>query len=116
MKPNFIRGFRETHSDHENCLITHGSVIQAALDYVYIALKGERRIIIADASQNDADFDVIRRISKLDEIHEFFRQHTGFKVEVFDLHPEKARKVDGVIVGHERLSGDPAEFRPKFGV
>lgn len=110
LKPNFIRDFRETQSGHEDCLITHGSVIRAALDYVYIALKGEGRIIIADASQNDADFDVIRRITGLNEIQGFYRQYAGFEVEVYDLRPEKARKVDGIIVGHEQLPGDPAGY------
>ncbi len=92
LKPNFIRDFRETQPDHEDCLITHGSVIRAALDYVYIALKGEGRIIIADAPQNDADFDAIRRMAGLDEIQEFYRRQAGFEVEVYDLRPEKARK------------------------
>jgi uncharacterized protein (DUF362 family) len=110
LKPNFIRDFRETQLGHDDCLITHGSVIRAALDYVYIALKGKGRIIIADAPQNDADFDVIRRITGLDEIQEFYRQHAGFEVEVYDLRPEKSRKVDGVVVDHERLAGDPAGY------
>ena len=110
LKPNFIRDFRETRPDHEDCLITHGSVIRAALDYVYIALKGNGRIIIADAPQNDADFDEIRRMAGLDEIQEFYRCHAGFEVEIYDLRPEKTRKVDGVIVGHERLPGDPAGY------
>jgi uncharacterized protein (DUF362 family) len=110
LKPNFVRDFRETHQGHEDCLITHGSIIRAALDYVYIALKGEGRIIIADAPQNDADFDAIRRIAGLDEIQEFYRRRADFEVEVHDLRPEKARKVDGVIVGHERLRGDPAGY------
>ena len=110
LKPNFIRDFRETQPGHENCLVTHGAIIRAALDYVYIALKGKGRIIIADASQNDADFDAIRRITGLDEIQEFYRQRAGFEVEVYDLRLEKARKVDGVIVGHERLPGDPAGY------
>jgi uncharacterized protein (DUF362 family) len=110
LKPNFIRDFREMQPGHENCLITHGSVIRAALDYVYIALKGEGRIIIADAPQNDADFDAIRRITGLDEIQELYHRHAGLEVEVYDLRPEKARKVDGVIVGHEWLPGDPAGY------
>ena len=110
LKPNFIRDFRETQPGHEDCLITHGSVIRAALDYVYIALKGEGRIIIADAPQNDADFDVIRRIARLSEIQEFYSRHADFEVEVYDLRPEKARKIDGVIVGHERLPGDPVGY------
>ena len=110
LKPNFIRDFRETQPDHENCLITHGAIIRAALDYVYIALEGQGRIIIADASQNDADFDVIRRMAGLDGIQDFCRRHAGFEVEVYDLRPEKARKIDGVIVGHEQLLGDPAGY------
>ena len=108
LKPNFIRDFRETQAGHEGCLITHGSIIRAVLDYVHIALDGKGRIIIADAAQNDADFDAIRRISGLDELQEFYRRHADFEVEVYDLRPEKARKVNGVICGHERLAGDPA--------
>jgi len=110
LKPNFIRDFRETQPGHDNCLITHGSIVRAALDYVYIALKGKGRIIVADAPQNDADFDEIRRIAGLDEIQEFYRRHANVKVEVYDLRPEKARKVNGIIVDHQKLPGDPAGY------
>ncbi|MEJ2703926.1 MAG: DUF362 domain-containing protein, partial [Sedimentisphaerales bacterium] len=110
LKPNFIRDFRETQAGHEDCLITHGSIIRAALDYAYIALQGRGRIIIADAPQNDADFDVIRRMAGLDEIQELYRHHACFDVEIYDLRPERARKVDGVICGHEGLPGDPAGY------
>lgn len=110
LKPNFIRDFRETYPGLDDCVITHGSIIRAALDYVYIALKGEGRIIVADAPQNDADFGVLRRIAGLDEIRRFYRQKAHFDVEVYDLRPEKARKIDGVIVGHEPLPGDPAGY------
>ncbi|MBN1506432.1 MAG: DUF362 domain-containing protein [Sedimentisphaerales bacterium] len=110
LKPNFIRNFRETQRGHEDCLITHGSLIRAAMDYVYIALQGRGRAIIADAPQNDADFAAIRQIAGLDEIQAFYRRQTGFDVEVYDLRPEKARKMDGVIVGHERLAGDPRGY------
>jgi len=110
LKPNFVRDFRETQAGHEDCLITHGSIIRAALDYAYIALKGEGRIIIADAPQNDADFDVLRRVAGLDEIQAFYRRHADFDVEVYDLRPKKARKVNGVICGHDKLPGDPAGY------
>ena len=110
LKPNFVREFRETHAGHDDCLITHGSIIRAALDYVYMALKGQGRIVIADAPHNDADFEAIRRIAGLDEIQEFYRKHAGFEVEVYDLRPEKARKIDGVIVGHDPLPGDPVGY------
>jgi uncharacterized protein (DUF362 family) len=110
LKPNFIRDFRETHLGHENCLITHGSIIRAVLDYVCIALKRRGRIIIADAPQNDADFNAIRRIAGLNEVQEFYGRHAGVEVEVYDLRLERTRKVDGVICGHEPLSGDPAGY------
>ena len=110
LKPNCVREFRETQSGHGDCLITHGSVIRAVLDYAYIALHGRGRIIIADAPHNDADFEAIRAIAGLTEIQEFYRRHVGFEVEVYDLRAETARKVDGVIVGHEKLPGDPAGY------
>lgn len=42
LKPNFVRNFRENSTDHADCLITHGSVIRAVLDYVYLALDGRQ--------------------------------------------------------------------------
>ncbi len=112
LKPNFVREFRESSPDHADCVITHGSVIRAVLDYVFIALRGRGRIVIADAPQNDADFEVIRRIAGLDGIRAFYREHAGMDVEVYDLRPERAHKIDGVIVGHEVLAGDPAGYVP----
>jgi uncharacterized protein (DUF362 family) len=110
LKPNFVRDFRETRGGHADCLITHGSVIRAVIDYVYIALHGQGRIIIADAPQNDADFSEILKIVGLDEIREFYRKHARFDVEAYDLRPERAQKINGVIVGHEKLPGDPAGY------
>ena len=110
LKPNFVRDFRETQSGLEDCLITHGAIIRAALDYVYIALKGEGRVIIGDAPQDDADFDVIRKIAGLNEIQKFYCQHADFEVEIYDLRPEKTLTVDGVTVGNEQLPGDPSGY------
>jgi uncharacterized protein (DUF362 family) len=108
LKPNLVRHFRETQAGHADCLTTHGSVLRAALDYAYIALKGTGRLIIADAPQNDADFDVLRRIAGLNDLQEFYRRYAGFVVEVLDLRPQQARKINGIIVGHQALPGDPA--------
>ena len=110
LKPNFVREFRESGPDHADCVMTHGSIIRAALDYAFIALGGAGRLIIADAPQNDADFDAIRRIAGLDEIQRVYRDRLSFNVEVYDLRPERAAKIDGVIVGHEPLPGDPAGY------
>lgn len=110
LKPNFVREFRETQAGHGHCMTTHGSIVRAAIDYAYIALKGHGRIIVADAPNSDADFKMIRRMAGLDEIQAFYRRRADFDVEVYDLRPERACKRDGVICGHERLSGDPAGY------
>lgn len=110
LKPNFVRDFRETLTGDDDCLITHGSVVRVAIDYVYIALKGKGRIVIADAPQNDAVFDVIIKMTGLDEIRRFYKKQAGFEIELYDLRPEIAKKINGVIVGHEKLPGDPAGF------
>jgi uncharacterized protein (DUF362 family) len=110
LKPNFVREFRESDSGHRDCLITHGAIIRAVLDYALIATGGRGRIIVADAPHNDADFEAIRRIAGLDEIQAFFERHAGTKIEAYDLRPERAKKINGVIVGHAPLPGDPAGY------
>ena len=110
LKPNFIRDFRESDPEDADCLITHGSIIRAVLDYVYIALERDGRLIIADASQNDADFEAIRGIAGLEEMRQFYQHIADIEVEVYDLRPEGAKKIDGVIVGHMLLPGDPAGY------
>jgi uncharacterized protein (DUF362 family) len=110
LKPNFVRDFRETHDGHDDCVTTHGSIIRAVIDYVYIALGGEGRIVIADAPHNDANFDALRRDASLDAIQSFYREMADFDLEVYDLRPERAKKIDGVIVGHVPLPGDPAGY------
>lgn len=110
LKPNFVRDFRESSPDDADCLITHGAVIRAVLDYAHIALKGEGRLIVADAPQNDCNFDGVKRITRIESILNFYEQHAGRQVELYDLRPECADKIDGVIVGHTKLPGDPAGF------
>lgn len=110
LKPNFVRDFRETHPDPADCVITHGAVLRAVIDYVYKALDGQGRIIVADAPQNDCDFEAVRRQAGLTEIQRFYRERAGFDLEVYDLRPEKADKIDGVIVGHSPLAGDPEGY------
>ena len=110
LKPNFVRDYRETHEGHDDCVVTHGAILRAVADYVYIALRGEGRIVIADAPQNDANFAGVLAITRAAEVQEFFHTQAKFNLELYDLRPERADKINGVIVGHEALPGDPAGF------
>ncbi len=110
IKPNLVRDFRDTHPGHDDCVITHGSVIRAMADFVAIALRGKGRIVVADAPHNDADFAKVAEIARLRELEQFYAKHANVPLEVRDLRPEQATKIDGVIVGHEKLKGDPEGY------
>jgi uncharacterized protein (DUF362 family) len=109
LKPNWVRNFHELGVPCES-LITHGSILRAVLDYVAIALRGQGKVIFADSPQNDAVFDEILRLSGIPEIRTFYAEHSPVKLEVYDLRIEYVHKVDGVLVRHDKLPGDPAGY------
>ncbi len=108
LKPNFMRHFNERGG--AKGLITHGSVIRAAIDYVYIALKGKGKIIVADGPMDDADFGKIAKLTGLYEIQKFYKEKAGFDIEIYDLRQEKVIKKDGKIIHRDKLEGDPLGY------
>jgi len=109
IKPNFMRHFSE-RSGGTKALITHGSLIRAVTDYVYIALKGKGSIIIADGPMEDGDFEKIIKLSGLDRLVEFYRKNADFELEIYDLRQERVVRKNGDIVEKIRLKGDPAGY------
>ncbi len=106
IKPNFVSHFNP--ADSLECMITQGSVIRAALDYVYIALKGKGSITIGDAPSIEADFDRIKALTGLDKIADYYGDK-GIKPEVIDLRLEKGQTRMGKLMA-EPLKGDPKGY------
>ncbi len=79
LKPNLLRQCHEFNDDWEY-VITHGSVIRAVADYVFIALGGRGRIIIADAPQTDSRLDLIAERLGFAELTDFYQRH-GMAIE-----------------------------------
>ena len=111
IKPNFVL--------HKNSgegtiwsVITHPSVIRAVVDYVYLALGGTGKIIIADAPQADAEFDRIMEITQIEEIVQYYRDKFDFKIEIRDLRQNRFEYKDHVLLDDSRitLSGDPEGY------
>lgn len=109
LKPNFVLSFNAGGDDIFS-VITHPSILRALVDYVFIALKGQGRIVIADVPQMDCDWDELMRLQRLDSIQEFYASKFGFKVEVYDLR-------NFAVIDHtkppltenrKKLAGDPA--------
>lgn len=110
LKPNMVmhkNGLKQFSTD---CLITHGSIIRAILDYVYIALKGKGKIIIADAPLQKCDFSKVILENGTKSIVNFYKKN-GIKIELIDFRKERAiADLVGRIRGIEKLNGDPRGY------
>jgi uncharacterized protein (DUF362 family) len=110
LKPNMVmhkNGLKQFSTD---CLITHGSIIRAILDYVYIALKGKGKIIIADAPLQKCDFSKVTVENGTRSIVDFYKKN-GIKIELIDFREERAiTDSSGRIKGIEKLKGDPRGY------
>jgi uncharacterized protein (DUF362 family) len=89
--------------------ITHGSLIRAAADYVWKALEGRGRVIIADAPQGDSSFLRMYDLLGLASLRDFYSSH-GLNLEVFDLRREEWTNKGGSIAERCTLPGDPEGY------
>jgi uncharacterized protein (DUF362 family) len=111
IKPNLVlHEFGAQRNAH--CLTTHGSVIRAVLDYVYLAAGPEGSIAIADAPLQGADFARVIGDVGLAQIQEFYRKMLKCEVKVIDLRQIHAviDESSSLIRRVERLSGDPLGY------
>ncbi len=106
IKPNLIAGSQKNGLWHG--LITHGSILRAAIDYVYIALQGRGRIVVADAPQEDSDIAEIKRHIGIEAIQAFYQDVVGFPIEFLDLRQTYRRADKGIYIEDQVLPGDPA--------
>lgn len=106
IKPNLIAE-RHTNNDEWTDLITHGSILRAVIDYVYLALGGRGRIQIADAPQTDSNIALLRERIGITAIQEFYKRQCGFEVEFIDLREEYWESKEGIITQKRIVRGDP---------
>ena len=84
LKPNFVLD-KHYGGGMLECVITQPDVIRAVCDYVYIALKGKGRLVIADAPQGNCDFENLKKNTKVDSIVAFYEKYADMPVELKDL-------------------------------
>src|SRR5579862_839317 len=73
LKPNLVKEKHPRDPDGWKYVITHGSVIRAVADYVYLGLGGRGTIVVADAPQTDSSFPTMVRLLGLDILRDFYR-------------------------------------------
>ncbi|MFZ1682958.1 MAG: DUF362 domain-containing protein [Candidatus Zixiibacteriota bacterium] len=112
IKPNFVLSYNASGSSLE-AIITHPSILRAMVDYAFIALNGEGRIVIADAPQMDCCWADLMAFQRLDTIQDFYYGEFGFPVEVVDLRNFELidNKLPGYPSNRHALAGDPQGSR-----
>ncbi len=108
VKPNFVLSNHEGVGDLFS-ITTHPAVIRAVVDYVYIALAGKGRIVIADAPQMDCNFSELLEKTGLESIRELYKKELDFDIEIYDLRDfwlDKKGKAANSRNRH-KLPGDP---------
>nr|UXE41704.1 hypothetical protein Hi04_10k_c5966_00037 [uncultured bacterium] len=106
LKPNLVKEAHPRDQDGWKYVLTHGSIVRAVADYVWKALEGKGKIIVADAPQTDSSFAAITRLLGLDEIQRYYKEK-DLAFELIDLRKEQWTNHDGVIVERRQLGGDP---------
>lgn len=110
LKPNMVRDKHDGGQDL-HCILTHGSVVRAVLDYVHIALKGTGEIAVADAPQFDAHWEGVLAHSGIGEMVRYCAETLGIGVTLSDLRVEQAILERGLVVDRKRLAGDPKGYQ-----
>lgn len=109
IKPNLVRHYNPNGTGMGQ-MLTHGSVIRVALDYVYIALNGKGSITIGDAPLQSADFVKIVKIVGLGKIVDFYNKNSEMKINLVDFRIEKGYRERSSIFKREKLKGDPSGY------
>jgi len=108
IKPNFVGHDHPLGDAAVLCAITHGSVLRAIIDYVYIALKGKGRIIVCDTPLETADFGKILSVTGVGEVVSYLKDY--YPIEVFDLRRYRTTFHPGRNTSQHPLAGDPLGY------
>lgn len=111
IKPNFVH---DIHADGDSLysIITHPSVIRAVVDYVYIAIEGRGKIIIADSPIGYCNFDNLKMVTKVQSIVDLYNEKMGFKIDLLDLREWFYSKDQSFYTmdSKKKIDGDPEGY------
>lgn len=109
IKPNFVL-HTNFSKDDLYAIVTHPSLIRVFIDYIFIALKGQGRIIIADAPMRNCKWNILMAQLHLDSIQHLYRENFNFNIEVYDLRDFELidEYEHGLSTNRKKLPGDPS--------
>lgn len=84
LNPNFVLS-RHYEKKEVFSIITHPSILRAIADFVWIALNGSGKIIIADAPQYNCNWAELMEITGLETVRDFYNDKREGSFELRDL-------------------------------
>lgn len=110
IKPNLvthehIRGKEALYSS-----ISHGSILRPLIDYIYLALRGEGSIIVADNPVASADFDKIMQFTGIVAMVDELKSRKMANIEIIDLRPKILTETPDGRFKYESRPGDPLGY------
>jgi uncharacterized protein (DUF362 family) len=105
LKPNFVLHKNGASLGTEQ-MVTHGSLIRAALDYVTIALNSKGIVTIADSPIQSCNFRKATQISGTNEILDFYTEFSDLEVNLVDLRASEFEPPSRGGYKARRLPGD----------
>lgn len=118
IKPNWVENKNSNQDVHDDlaCLVTNPSVVRAVLDYVFIALKGSGRVILADAPMQQCDIQDMFHIVGFDRLFDFYQKKLGKKLEIYDLRKYSITAISrGVFTAPKMTENSPGSVVVDMG-
>lgn len=110
IKPNLVVDSHPLGSPGINAAVVHGSVLRPIIDYVWLALRGEGEIIIADSPIKEVDFARILDLTGINPVVHWL-SGKGVPVSTLDVRDLQAdRDARGILVRNRHLPGDPEGY------
>ena len=107
VKPNWVQERHQTKDEWEQ-MITHPSVITAAIDVIVEKLAGSGSVVVGDSPMTPANFDRIVQLMPVGLWRERCESN-GISFSLVDMRNERWNtSKDGVILESVQLPGDPA--------
>lgn len=98
IKPNMVLEFNKSGGGTD-CLYTHPSFVAAVIPYIWKALSGKGKIIVADAPVQSCDFKRLTEQSGYNRIIEYYLR-LGIQIELKDLRGLVSHFENGTIIAN----------------
>ena len=110
IKPNLVTHRHILDPTALYSTISHGSVIRPVIDYLYKALGGAGRIVIADNPVEGADFKALMKFTGIQAMVDELTARGYRGLEVIDLRPRVLKEAANGEFFYEKQPGDPLGY------